>query len=85
MQVTTEDGGRLNAFAKEPRMVVMDVETSRSRDRNSLMMLIGGSFVVAALIALTERMSFVRSTISSARVFLSHWLEPFEYPASTAA
>ena len=57
MQVTTEDGGRLNAFAKEPRMVVMDVETSRSRDRNSLMMLIGGSFVVAALIALTVAIS----------------------------
>ena len=26
MQVTTEDGGRLNAFAKEPRMEVMDAE-----------------------------------------------------------
>ena len=24
MQVTQEDGGRLNAFAKEPRMVVME-------------------------------------------------------------
>ena len=24
MQVTEEDGGRLNAFAKEPRMVVME-------------------------------------------------------------
>ncbi len=57
MQVTTEDGGRLNAFAKEPRMVVMDVETSRSRDRNSLMMLIGGSIVVAALIAVTVAIS----------------------------
>ena len=27
MQVTTEDGGRLNAFAKEPRMEVMAKET----------------------------------------------------------
>jgi hypothetical protein len=24
MQVTQEDGGRLNAFAREPRMVVME-------------------------------------------------------------
>ena len=32
MQVTTEDGGRLNAFAKEPRMEVMDAEASRTRD-----------------------------------------------------
>ena len=32
MTVTTEDGGRNNIFAKEPRMQVMDVyETSNER------------------------------------------------------
>jgi hypothetical protein len=37
MQVTTEDGGLLNAFAKEPRMEVMDQNASRDRNRSSLM------------------------------------------------
>ena len=50
MQVTTEDGGRLNAFAKEPRMEVMDAETSRSRGRSSLMMLLAGGVLVGGLV-----------------------------------
>ena len=33
MQVTTEDGGRLNAFAKEPRMEVMDLDTPQPRSQ----------------------------------------------------
>ena len=53
MQVTTEDGGRLNAFAKEPRMVVMDAETSRNRGRSSLVMMIGGAALVVALVGVT--------------------------------
>ena len=53
MQVTTEDGGRLNAFAKEPRMVVMDAETSRSRGRGSMLMTLGGTVLVLALVAMT--------------------------------
>ena len=57
MQVTTEDGGRLNAFAKEPRMEVMDLETSRSRGRNSLMMMLGGVVLVAGLMAVTVAIS----------------------------
>lgn len=57
MQVTTEDGGRLNAFAKEPRMEVMDLETSRSRDRSSLMMMLGGVVLVAGLMAVTVAIS----------------------------
>ena len=57
MQVTTEDGGRLNAFAKEPRMEVMDAETSRNRDRSSLMMMIGGTVLVVALMAVTVAIS----------------------------
>ena len=57
MQVTTEDGGRLNAFAKEPRMEVMDLETSRSRSRSSLMMMLGGVVLVASLMAVTIAIS----------------------------
>ena len=57
MQVTTEDGGRLNAFAKEPRMEVMDAETSRNRGRSSLMMMIGGTVLVVALMAVTIAIS----------------------------
>ena len=57
MQVTTEDGGRLNAFAKEPRMEVMDAETSRNRGRSSLMMIIGGTVLVVALMAVTVAIS----------------------------
>ena len=57
MQVTTEDGGRLNAFAKEPRMEVMDPETSRDRGRSSLMMLIGGAVLVVSLMAVTVAIS----------------------------
>ena len=57
MQVTTEDGGRLNAFAKEPRMEVMDAEASRDRGRSSLMMLIGGAVLVVSLMAVTVAIS----------------------------
>ena len=57
MSVTTEDGGRLNAFAKEPRMEVMDLQTSRSRGRSSLMMLVGGTVLVVALMAVTVAIS----------------------------
>lgn len=57
MQVTTEDGGRLNAFAKEPRMEVMDAETSRNRGRSSLMMMIGGTVLVVTLMAVTVAIS----------------------------
>ena len=57
MQVTTEDGGRLNAFAKEPRMEVMDPETSSSGGRSSLMMMLGGVVLVAGLMAVTVAIS----------------------------
>ena len=55
MQVTTEDGGRLNAFAKEPRMEVISEETSRSN--GSRLMIIGGSVLVVALMAVTVAIS----------------------------
>ena len=57
MQVTTEDGARLNAFAKEPRMEVMDLETSRSRGRSSMMMMLVGVVLVAGLMAVTVAIS----------------------------
>ncbi|MAS28432.1 MULTISPECIES: photosystem II assembly protein Psb34 [unclassified Synechococcus] len=51
MQVTEEDGGRLNAFAKEPRMEVIDVKSSRSSS-SQLLIVVGGVLVVA-LVAVT--------------------------------
>jgi hypothetical protein len=57
MSVTTEDGGRLNAFAKEPRMEVMDVATSQSRNRSSMMMLLTGGLLVFAMVAVTVAIS----------------------------
>ena len=57
MQVTTEDGGLLNAFAKEPRMEVMDQNASRDRNRSSLMMLIGGTVLVGAMMAVSVAIS----------------------------
>ena len=59
MQVTTEDGGRLNAFAKEPRMEprmeVMAKETSRSNA--SRVLIVSGSLLVVALMGLTMAIS----------------------------
>ena len=55
MQVTTEDGGRLNAFAKEPRMEVMTEGTSRSN--SSRVLIITGSVLVVALMVLTVAIS----------------------------
>ena len=55
MQVTEEDGGRLNAFAKEPRMEVIDDQSSRSN--SSRMMIIVGGALVVALMAVTVAIS----------------------------
>ncbi|MEN9495187.1 MAG: hypothetical protein RLZZ516_1368 [Cyanobacteriota bacterium] len=55
MQVTEEDGGRLNAFAKEPRMQVMEAgETSTS---NSRLLLIGGGLLVLLLVGVAVGIS----------------------------
>ena len=51
MQVTQEDGGKLNAFANEPRMVVMEPgEASRS----NRLLLIGGGVLVLVLMAVAQ-------------------------------
>ena len=54
MQVTEEDGGRLNAFAKEPRMVVMEQGEPQAANR---MLLIGGALLVLALVAVAAGIS----------------------------
>ncbi len=55
MQVIEEDGGRLNAFAKEPRMVVM--EQGEASDANTRLLLIGGAALVAVLVAVAAGIS----------------------------
>ena len=54
MQVTEEDGGRLNAFAKEPRMVLMEEGEARGGNR---MLLIGGAVLVVLLVAVAAGIS----------------------------
>jgi hypothetical protein len=54
MQVTEEDGGRLNAFAKEPRMVVMEADENQGGNR---VLLIAGAVLVLALVALAAGIS----------------------------
>ena len=55
MQVTEEDGGRLNAFAKEPRMVVM--EAGEASGTNTRMLLIGGAVLVLLMVAVAAGIS----------------------------
>jgi hypothetical protein len=54
MQVTEEDGGRLNAFAKEPRMVVVE---KAERGGPNRLLLIGGFLLVLVLVAVAARIS----------------------------
>ena len=55
MQVTKEDGGRLNAFAREPRMVVM--AQGEANTASSRVLLIGGAVLVGALVLLAVQIS----------------------------
>ena len=55
MQVIEEDGGRLNAFAKEPRMEVISEGASRSN--GSRLLIISGAVLVIALMALSVAVS----------------------------
>jgi hypothetical protein len=50
MQVTEEDGGRLNAFAKEPPMVVMEKGMGGASDTRPV--LIGGAVLVLLLVGI---------------------------------
>lgn len=47
MQVTKEDGGRLNAFAKEPRMQFVEPGSGPQGLQGLLPYLLGGVLVVA--------------------------------------
>jgi hypothetical protein len=55
MQVTEEDGGRLNAFAREPRMVVM--EKGEAPGRANQLLLLGGAVLVLVLVAVAAGIS----------------------------
>ena len=55
MQVTEEDGGRLNAFAKEPRMVVM--EQGETSGVNARLLWSLGLVLVLLLLAVAARIS----------------------------
>jgi hypothetical protein len=49
MAITQEDGGRLNAFAQEPRMEL--IESGQGPSRASLVLLLGGAALVLLLVA----------------------------------
>jgi predicted nucleic acid-binding Zn ribbon protein len=55
MSVTEEDGGKLNAFAKEPRMEVM--EAGEGRSRSTTLLLVGGVVLVLVMVAVAAGIS----------------------------
>jgi hypothetical protein len=55
MSVTEEDGGKLNAFAREPRMEV--IEAGKPRSRASLVLLVSGAVLVLVLLAVAVKIS----------------------------
>ena len=72
MQVTEEDGGRLNAFAKEPRMQVM--EAGEGKSRGSLALIVGGSVLVLVLVAVAVGIATEESSVYIvACAFLLRW------------
>lgn len=57
MQVIEEDGGKLNAFAREPRMVVVEKEESDQRTNANQLLWVSGVILVAALVAVAAAIS----------------------------
>jgi hypothetical protein len=55
MAITQEDGGRLNAFAKEPRMEL--IESGQGLSRASRALLVAGGALVLLLIAVAVGIS----------------------------
>ena len=55
MSFTKEEGGRLNAFAKEPEIEVIQENSSNSN--TSTLILIGGGLLLFSLIAYTVSIS----------------------------
>jgi hypothetical protein len=54
MQVTEDDGGKLNAFARQPRMVVME---NGEANGPSQLLLIGGVVLVMLLVTVAAGIS----------------------------
>ena len=55
MSITEEPGGRLNAFAKEPKMEVLDQESSYSN--GSRLLILAGILLIISLITYTVSIS----------------------------
>ncbi len=55
MSVTEEDGGRLNAFAKEPKIEVINQEASDTN--SSRLIIVAGAILLASLISFTLSIS----------------------------
>ena len=55
MTVTEEEGGRLNAFAKEPRIQV--IAQGSSENKTSRLILVTGALLIVGLILLTVTIS----------------------------
>ncbi len=55
MSITEEDGGRLNAFAKEPKIEV--IEKQSSDNRGSWVIIIAGVILFGGLIVFTITIS----------------------------
>ncbi len=55
MPITEEEGGRLNAFAKEPKIELIEKETSDSK--TSWIIFIAGALFIAVLIGVTVTIS----------------------------
>ena len=55
MPIIEEEGGRLNAFAKEPKIEV--VQEGVLHNSSSRLILIGGALLIGGLIALTLTIS----------------------------
>ena len=54
-QVTEGAGWRLNAFAKEPRMVEMEIAKGKAQGPASKRLLLGGAVLVLTLVAVAAR------------------------------
>ena len=55
MPIIEEDGGRLNTFAKEPRIEVL--QQGESRSNGSWILIIVGALLVVGLVVLTVTIS----------------------------